>query len=126
MVYDDTINVLMPMGPVTSPGAINQLLSTVDSGGSTNLFGGWEAGAQQIEAGADGSISRVILLSDGQANHGLVEIDAIERQCREWLAKGVSTTTVGLGRGFNEDLMIAMARAGGGQQYYGQTAKRPV
>ena len=122
VVYDDTINVLMPLGPVTSPGAINQLLSTVDSGGSTNLFGGWEAGAQQLEAGSDGSISRVILLSDGQANHGLVEIDAIEKHCREWLARGVSTTTVGLGRGFNEDLMIAMARAGGGQQYYGQTA----
>lgn len=122
VVYDDTINVLMPLGPVTSPGAINQLLSTVDSGGSTNLFGGWEAGARQLEAGSDGSISRVILLSDGQANHGLVEIDAIEKHCREWLAKGVSTTTVGLGRGFNEDLMIAMARAGGGQQYYGQTA----
>jgi Ca-activated chloride channel family protein len=27
-----------------------------------------------------------------------------------------------LGRGFNEELMIAMAQAGGGQQYYGQTA----
>lgn len=123
VVYDDTVNVLMPLGPVASPGAINQLLSTVDSGGSTNLFGGWEAGAQQLEAGTDGSISRVILLSDGQANQGLVETDAIEKHCREWLAKGVSTTTVGLGRGFNEDLMIAMARASGGQQYYGQTAK---
>ena len=33
------------------------------------------------------------------------------------------TTTVGLGRGFNEDLMIGMARAGGGLQYYGQTAE---
>ena len=123
VVYDDNIKVLTTLGPVTSPGAINQLLSTVDSGGSTNLFGGWEAGAQQLEAGSDGSISRVILFSDGQANHGLVEIDAIEKYCREWLAKGVSTTTVGLGRGFNEDLMIAMARAGGGQQYYCQTAK---
>ena len=122
VVYDDTINVLMPLGPITSPDAINRLLATVDSGGSTNLFGGWESGAQQLEAGSDGSISRVILLSDGQANQGLVEIDAIEKHCREWLAKGVSTTTVGLGRGFNEDLMIAMARAGGGQQYYGQTA----
>jgi Ca-activated chloride channel family protein len=94
----------------------------VDSGGSTNLFGGWEDGAKQLEKGQDSSISRVILLSDGQANHGLLEQDAIEVHCREWLAKGVSTTTVGLGRGFNEDLMIGMAKAGGGQQYYGQTA----
>ena len=79
-------------------------------------------GAKQLEKGLDSSISRVILLSDGQANHGLVEQGAIEKHCHEWLAKGVTTTTVGLGRGFNEDLMIAMAKAGGGQQYYGQTA----
>jgi Ca-activated chloride channel family protein len=35
----------------------------------------------------------------------------------------VTTTTVGLGRNFNEELMIGMARAGGGQHYYGQTAE---
>jgi Ca-activated chloride channel family protein len=122
VVYDDNVNVLMPLGPVTSPDAMKRLLATVDSGGSTNLFGGWEDGAKQLEKGQESSISRVILLSDGQANHGLLEQDAIEVHCREWLAKGVSTTTVGLGRGFNEDLMIAMAKAGGGQQYYGQTA----
>jgi Ca-activated chloride channel family protein len=122
VVYDDNVNVLMPLGPVTSPDAMKRLLATVDSGGSTNLFGGWEDGAKQLEMGQNSSISRVILLSDGQANHGLLEQDAIEKHCREWLAKGVSTTTVGLGRGFNEDLMIAMAKAGGGQQYYGQTA----
>jgi Ca-activated chloride channel family protein len=122
VVYDDNVNVLMPLGPVTSAEELKRLLATVDSGGSTNLFGGWQDGAKQLEKGQDSSISRVILLSDGQANHGLLEQDAIEVHCREWLANGVSTTTVGLGRGFNEDLMIAMAKAGGGQQYYGQTA----
>ena len=122
VVYDDNVNVLMPLGQVTSPDAMKRSLASVDSGGSTNLFGGWEDGAKQLEMGQDSSISRVILLSDGQANHGLLEQDAIEVHCRDWLAKGVSTTTVGLGRGFNEDLMIAMAKAGGGQQYYGQTA----
>ena len=122
LVYDDSVNVLMPLGPVTSPDAMKRLLATVDSGGNTNLFCGWEDGAKQLEKGQDSSISRVILLSDGQANHGLLEQDAIEKHCLEWLAKGVSTTTVGLGLGFNEDLMIAMAKAGGGQQYYGQTA----
>ena len=55
---------------------MKRLLATVDSGGSTNLFGGWEDGAKQLEKGQDSSISRVILLSDGQANHGLLEQDA--------------------------------------------------
>jgi Ca-activated chloride channel family protein len=122
VVYDDDVNVLLPLAAVTVPDAVQRAVADVDSGGCTDLFAGWEAGARQLEGGLDATISRVILLSDGQANRGLCEISEIEKHCARLLLCGVSTTTVGLGRGFNEDLMIAMARAGGGQQYYGQTA----
>ena len=122
VVYDDEIDVLLPLQDVTSMHAIEQAVAQVVDGGSTNLFGGWLAGAQQLEGGSESTISRVLLLSDGQANVGETNISRIEEHCKQWLAKGVSTTTVGLGRGFNEDLMMAMAREGGGQQYYGQTA----
>jgi len=122
VVYDDAVDTLVPLMPMMSAQAIHQAIAHVHSGGCTNLFGGWEEGAKQLEGGTKESISRVLLLSDGQANRGLVEVSVIEHYCKEWLAKGVSTTTVGLGRSFNEELMIAMARAGGGQQYYGQTA----
>jgi Ca-activated chloride channel family protein len=37
--------------------------------------------------------------------------------------EGVSTSTYGLGRNFNEELMIRMATAGRGNSYYGQTAE---
>jgi Ca-activated chloride channel family protein len=79
-------------------------------------------GALQLEGGTEKTVSRVILLSDGKANRGERDLSIIEGQCREWLGRGVSTTTVGLGRGSNEDLMIGMARAGGGQNQYGETA----
>jgi Ca-activated chloride channel family protein len=123
VVYDDKVDVLVPLAPMKSSEAVRRAIAGVSSGGSTDLFAGWQQGATELEKGLEGSISRVILLSDGQANHGLVEPAAIEKHCRDWLEKGVSTTTVGLGRGFNEELMIAMARSGGGQQYYGQTAE---
>lgn len=123
VVYDDKVNVLMPLSSATSKDEVKRLLATVDDGGRTNLFGGWEEGARQLEKGDKGSISRVILLSDGQANCGLLDPVEIQKHCKDWYAKGISTTTVGLGRAFNEDLMIAMAQAGGGQQYYGQTAR---
>lgn len=122
VVYDEQVNVLLPLAPVTNPHAVHMALAQVDSGGCTDLFAGWEAGARQLQGGLESAISRVILLSDGQANRGLCEVSEIEKHCATLLGHGVSTTTVGLGRGFNEDLMIAMARAGGGQQYYGQTA----
>jgi len=64
----------------------------------------------------------VILLSDGCANHGLLDHDQIYAQCAELARAGVSTSTYGLGHGFNEELMIGMARHGQGSSYYGQTA----
>jgi Ca-activated chloride channel family protein len=122
VVYDDQVNTLVPLTPVLSSAEIAAAIANVRSGGSTALFDGWERGAQELEGRTPETISRVILLSDGQANVGLRNVSEISRHCADWLEKGVSTTTVGLGRGFNEDLMMAMARAGGGQQYYGQTA----
>ncbi len=65
---------------------------------------------------------RVILLSDGNANEGLTDPGEIASQCEAFAAAGVSTSTYGFGRHFNEELMVAMARAGGGNSYYGDTA----
>ncbi|MDB5871543.1 MAG: hypothetical protein JWQ07_985 [Ramlibacter sp.] len=123
VLYDHDVQLPVPLQPAEHKRAIEAALAGVKSGGNTALFDGWQAGAQQLEAGQGSAISRVILLSDGQANHGLTDPAEIARHCAQWHAKGVSTTTVGLGNGFNENLMMGMARAGGGQQYYGQTAE---
>lgn len=123
VVYDNDVNVIMPIGPMVSLEAVQTAVSQVRSGGSTNLHGGWLEGAEQLEGGSEKSISRVILLSDGQVNSGIRSHSEIQSQCSNWLARGVSTSTVGLGRNFNEDLMVGMAQAGGGQNYYGQRAE---
>ncbi|MBI5277365.1 MAG: VWA domain-containing protein [Burkholderiales bacterium] len=124
VLYDDQVKVPVPLQPASRREAIHAALTGVESGGSTALFAGWEAGVQQLaESGAGNALSRVLLLSDGQANQGLQTLDEITPHCKRWHAQGVSTTTVGLGHGFNEDLMLGMARAGGGQGYYGQTAE---
>jgi Ca-activated chloride channel family protein len=123
VLYDDQVQVPLHLHAAGQAARVQAALAGVTSGGSTALFDGWLAGAQQLEGGTPSAISRVILLSDGQANHGEVDPARIAAHCADWFAKGVSTTTVGLGRGFNEELMIGMAKAGGGQQYYGQTAE---
>ena len=135
VLYDSHVQLPVPLQPANAT-IVELALAGVESGGNTALFDGWQAGLDQLLAitagqlgleapsqAPPGSLSRVILLSDGQANNGLTEPLEIAKHCAKALAQGVSTTTVGLGRGFNEDLMIGMARAGGGQQYYGQTAE---
>ena len=123
VIYDDRVRVLVPTARVQGPSRFRAALAPVRSGGTTNLHGGWLEGAQQLTHSLrENEISRVILLSDGQANAGLTDVAAIAAQCQELATAGVTTSTYGLGRDFNEDLMIAMARKGGGNNYYGETA----
>ncbi len=122
VTYDNVVNVPVKLRMAGVANEVEAALAGISSGGSTDLFQGWTEGASQLEGSTPNAISRVVLLSDGQANCGETDPTVIQARCREWLAKGISTTTVGLGRGFNEELMVGMAKAGGGQSYYGQTA----
>ena len=124
VVYDNSVDVLVPSTPVTDKALFKAAISEIYTRGSTALFDGWHAGAQQgVEAGAGNYLSRVLLLSDGCANQGLTDTAAIARHCAEMAKAGVSTSTYGLSTHFNEELMVEMARAGAGQSYYGESAE---
>jgi len=124
VVYDNNVNTLVPFTALTDRDVFRRAIRAVTSGGMTNLHGGWLAGAETLAPHTSAeSISRVILLSDGCANQGLVDTAVIAAQCQQLADAGVSTSTYGLGRDFNEELMVAMARAGRGNNYYGQTAE---
>ena len=123
VVFDDRVRTLVTAGPVGDGQCLRQALAQIHEGGSTNLHGGWKSGADGLASlAADTSIARVILLSDGNANVGEVEPQAIAGECAAAAQAGVTTSTYGLGRQFNEDLMVAMAKAGLGNHYYGDSA----
>ena len=123
VAYDHQATVLAPAQPVGDRQALQQAIQSIYCGGSTDLHAGWLAGATTLAPHTSPqALSRVILLSDGCANHGLTDEAAIARQCAQLAEAGVSTSTYGLGQGFNESLMHAMARAGQGKAYYGETA----
>ena len=124
IAYSHEVDVLLPLSSVqTVRGVVGLALANVRSGGNTNLHGGWLAGAEQIAPRADANrICRVMLLSDGQANHGLTSTSRICTQVSQLARAGVTTSTVGIGLGFNEELMTEMATAGQGTAMYGDRA----
>ncbi len=91
----------------------------IDARGSTDLGGGWLRGAEQValHLGA-GSINRVLLLTDGLANRGIVDHGELTRHASELRARGIATTTFGVGQDFDETLLQSMADAGGGHFYF--------
>lgn len=121
--FDNRVQRLWPAVPLADGAPLRAALASIHSGGNTHLHGGWREGADTLADVPGQGLKRVILLSDGQANEGLTEPAAIAAQCAEWAVKGITTSTYGLGNHFNEELMVAMARAGGGNHYYGDTAE---
>jgi len=123
IIFDDNAETLVPLVDMSHRATLLAAIKGIRSGGSTNLHGGWLAGAESLATAARPNVlSRVILLSDGCANRGLQDPAAIARQCAEMAGAGVSTSTYGLGHNFNEALMIDMARAGQANSYYGESA----
>jgi Ca-activated chloride channel family protein len=93
--------------------------------GGTNLWEGWLTAAERIATAmaTDARAShRLLLLSDGQANDGITERAELARHAAEMLARGIVTSAVGLGDGYDEALLGAMAEAGGGRLH---DAERP-
>lgn len=121
--FDGGVRLLCPAVPRDDGRAQLEAIDTIVEGGTTNLHGGWLSGAQALGDVSGQGLKRVILLSDGGANAGETSADIIAAECARHAALGVTTSTYGLGEGFNEDLMVRMARAGGGNGYYGDKAE---
>lgn len=86
--------------------------------GMTNLSGGWFAAADAAAEAAEHDASltpRVVILSDGQANEGITDVEALAHHAGELRKRGVVTSTVGIGDGYDEALLAAIAENGGGR-----------
>jgi Ca-activated chloride channel family protein len=79
-------------------------------------------GIQVSEHLMDGAVNRVVLITDGLANEGLTNVDEIVSQVRGLADRKVSTSSIGIGDDFNEDLLISMANAGGGNSWHVKAA----
>jgi len=119
VAFDDRIEVVVPNAPVTNPDDIVRKISEIHPRGSTALHGGWQEGAKQVQAHRQlEGVNRVLLLSDGLANVGESRPDVIANEVHTFATAGVSTSSLGVGDEYNEDLLEAIARSGDGNYYY--------
>jgi Ca-activated chloride channel family protein len=117
VAFDDEVDLLYGPGPGNDPAAA-RAIRRIHERGSTNLSGGWIEGHRQVSRDLVTGTNRVILLTDGQANQGVVDVQALSRLAAGAAGNRVSTTCIGFGPAFNEDLLQAMAEAGNGRFWY--------
>ncbi len=123
ITYDSTVSVLVPATRLTDREQVVQAIRRIEANGSTALFAGVSKGAAEVRKFLDQErVNRIVLLSDGKANVGPSapgELGALGASLRK---ESISVSTLGLGLGYNEDLMVQLAGRSGGNHEFVETA----
>lgn len=124
IAFDDVVDVLARPARRQQQQQLVPRLLNLDARGSTNLSGGWLRGRQHMEqalallSDAPGTSRRIVLLTDGHANVGITEPATLIELARTARMMGITTTTIGVGEGYDDALLRSMADAGGGNAWY--------
>ncbi len=119
VLYNHEVETLLPPQRLTNKDAVVQRIGAIKTGGTTNLSGGWLEGCNLVGQNlSEEQLNRVIVMTDGLANRGITDQSRLVALVQQQQEQGISTTTMGLGADFNEDLLMAMADAGGGAFYF--------
>jgi Ca-activated chloride channel family protein len=115
--FDDQVRLETSLAPVEAD-EVCAVIDDIEPNGATNLSGGWLKGVEELRRADVGARRALVLLTDGQANHGITEAKRLVAMTSGAKSmEGASTTTIG----FDEDLLAAMADAGGGNAHYAPT-----
>lgn len=111
--------VLEPTG-MDKKAQILAAIEDLNSGGSTAMSSGLELAYDMAVKNLGGdSVSRVIVLSDGDANVGSTTHEQILAEIADKVNEGVTLSTVGFGTGnYKDTLMEQLANKGNGNYFY--------
>lgn len=112
----------------TTRPAAHGALAEISTGVGTNLAAGFRKGADALRSGfVRGALSRLVLLTDGQPSIGVTDPERLCALVAQEVDAGVTTTAMGIGETFEEELLAEMARRGcGGFHYLAQPADVPA
>lgn len=123
-VFDTQIDLIQPLAAATPERkeAIRAELARVQPRGGTALFDGWQRGVQALtdqKGATKDRLAHCFLLTDGQANNGLTDIEQIATEVgMVQQTQGIGTSTFGIGDDYQEELLGPMSVAGGGQFHH--------
>ena len=120
VAFDHEVQVVVPAGPLSNKAAVRAAISSLTARGRTDLSGGYIRGLQEAQRVAGETGATLLLLSDGKANAGVTDPDKLAGLAAAAQDKQITTSTVGLGLGFDERLLCALARGGGGNNLFAE------
>lgn len=119
VVFDETVDVLMPPQRVTNKQAIKDGIAQIQPGYTTNISDAMTLAAQQLGSTDDKTrATRMVFLTDGDPTAGIKDFHSLVQHAGDIKARGITCTFLGFGPEYNEELLAGMAKKTGGNYYY--------
>ena len=111
VAFDSQARWIVPLARVKSKGTIRQRVSTINSGGGTNIYPGMSIGREALTR-VKTKVKHMIVLTDGQTRGG-----SYQELAARMKNEGVTISTIGIGSTIQRQLLQTIANAGGGKFY---------
>ena len=119
VVFDNIATVAVPAEKIGDKKKVIDIIHAITAGGGTLIYDGLTKGFAEVKKNASkGFIDRLILLTDGYGSRSPLEIiDMAKTNIRS----GIELSAVGVGTGYNQQLLSQLASAGGGLMHLAGT-----
>ena len=125
VVFDNTAQVVLPTRPLGDHGkaSAKAAVHSIRTGGNTDLSSGYLRALQEAKGAAGESGATIVLLSDGQANAGVTDPVSLKKLAADSRSLGVTTSTIGIGLGYDEQILVALTEGGAGNHAFAEQAE---
>jgi Ca-activated chloride channel family protein len=116
VAFDDSALVVVPtrtMADHHMP-SLRKAIRDLQTGGSTDISAGYLMGLRELTRVQASGGSTLLLISDGHANAGEQDPKFFQEVSTKSATEKVTTSTIGLGNGYDETILEALAQGGGG------------
>jgi Ca-activated chloride channel family protein len=120
--FDTRTDLVVPTTTLTatSRSRIRDALGDIRLGGDTCISCGVEHAMRELRAHRAGgnAVERILVLSDGEANNGVRDVEGFSRIARTCRTRGVPVSTIGVGLDYNEQILGALAFESNGNHHF--------
>ncbi len=116
VAFNHESKLLIPTQKKGNGQALKENIAKLIANGGTVIFDGMVMGYEEVLKHYDPKgTNRLVLLTDG---YGSVRIDSVVNKSKEYNAKGVELSAIGVGANYNQALLQLLATEGGGLLQY--------
>jgi Ca-activated chloride channel family protein len=128
VAFDDHALIVAPMRTMADHDmpALRKAVREMQTGGSTDISAGYTMGLRELSRVATDAGATLLLISDGHANAGEQDPAVLAQIATTHVANKVTTSTIGLGTGYDEKILEALAQGGNGAHRFAYTIDEAI